>query len=80
MTMDAVLATIVLGGQTIILKYKRSKKILNFYVNIMNLSKPLGGGLATNMHKASRPSGSLDSLNPRRWKARQLHHHGGGVC
>ena len=79
MTMDAVLATIVLGGQTIILKYKRSKKILNFYVNIMNLSKPLGGGLATNMRKAARPSGGLDLLNSHHWRAGQLHHHGGGV-
>ena len=46
----------------------------------MNLSKPLGGGLATNMCKATRPSGGMDSSNPRRLRGWRLHHHGGGVC
>jgi hypothetical protein len=32
------------------------------------------------MRKAARHSDSADALNPRRWRGKQLHHHGGGVC
>jgi hypothetical protein len=32
------------------------------------------------MRKAAHPLGSVDSLNPRRWRGEPLHHHGGGVC
>ncbi len=32
------------------------------------------------MRKAARPLGSVDSLNPRRWRGERLHHRGGGVC
>ncbi len=31
------------------------------------------------MRKAARPSGGMDSSNPRRWRSKGLHHHGGGV-
>ncbi len=33
-----------------------------------------------NKRKAARPSGGVVSLNPRRWRGKRLHHHGGGVC
>ncbi len=32
------------------------------------------------MRKAARPSGGMESLNPRRWRGERLHHHGGSVC
>jgi hypothetical protein len=32
------------------------------------------------MRKAARHSGGVVSLNPCRWRGKQLHHHGGGVC
>ncbi len=32
------------------------------------------------MRKAARPSGSVDSSNPRRWRGKRFHHHGGDVC
>jgi hypothetical protein len=31
------------------------------------------------MRKATRPLGSIDSLNPCSWRGEQLHHHGGDV-
>jgi hypothetical protein len=46
----------------------------------LNLTKLFKGGLGQYMRKAARPSGSMDSLNPRHWKGERLHHHGGGVC
>ncbi len=32
------------------------------------------------MRKAACHSDGVDSLNPRRWRGGQLHHHGDGVC
>jgi hypothetical protein len=32
------------------------------------------------MRKAACLSGGVDSLNPRRWRGKRLHHHGGDVC
>ncbi len=32
------------------------------------------------MRKAARHSDGEDSLNPRCWRGKRLHHHGGGVC
>ncbi len=46
----------------------------------MNSTKPFNSGLGKWMRKAARPSGGVDSLNPRRWRGERLHHHGGGVC
>jgi hypothetical protein len=46
----------------------------------MNLTKPFNSSLGKLMRKAARPSGGVDSLNPRRWRGKRLHHHGGGVC
>jgi hypothetical protein len=80
MTMDAVSATIVLGGQAIILKYERSKEIYYFYVNIMNILNCFDGGIGTNMRKAACPLGGMDSSNPHLQRGQWLHHHDGGVC
>ncbi len=46
----------------------------------MNLTKPFTSGLGKWMRKAARPSGSVNSLNPHRWRSEWLHHHVGGVC
>ncbi len=46
----------------------------------MILPKPFDRGLRMNMSKAIRHLDGVDSLNPRRWKGKWLHHHGGGVC
>ncbi len=46
----------------------------------MNLFKSCNSDLGKYMRKAARPSGGMDSLNPRRWRGERLHHHGGGVC
>jgi hypothetical protein len=46
----------------------------------MNQTKYFNSGLGKNMRKAARPTGGMVSLNPRRWRVKQLHHHGGGVC
>jgi hypothetical protein len=80
MMMDAVSATIVAGGRTQIQLNIRSIQIYYFYIALLNLTKPFKGGLGQYMHKAARPSGSVDSLNPSRWRGERLHHHGDGVC
>jgi hypothetical protein len=46
----------------------------------MNLFKSFDSGLGQNMCKAARPSGGMESSNPRRWRGKRLHHHGGDVC
>ncbi len=46
----------------------------------MNPKKSFIGNLGQYMRKAARPLGSVDSLNPRRWRCKQLNHHGVDVC
>ncbi len=46
----------------------------------MNLFKFFDSYLGQYMRKAARPSGGMESLNPRRWRGERLHHHGGGDC
>ncbi len=46
----------------------------------MNLFKSFDSGLGQYMRKAVRPSGGMESSNPRRWRGKRLHHHGGDVC
>ncbi len=46
----------------------------------MNLFKSFDSGLGQYMCKAARPSGGMESSNPRRWRGKRLHHHGGDVC
>jgi hypothetical protein len=45
----------------------------------MNLFKSFDSGLGQYMSKAAHPSGSMESSNPRRWRGKRLHHHGGDV-
>ncbi len=80
MAMDAVLATIVASGWTILENTQRSINFINNYFNLLILPKPFDRGLGRNMSKAARHSDGVDSSNPCRWRGKQLHHHGGGVC
>ncbi len=43
----------------------------------MNLFKSFNSGLGQYMCKAARPLGGMESSNPRRWRGKRLHHHGG---
>ena len=79
-TMDAVLATIVAGGQALIQLNIRSIKTYWFLIDSTNQTKSFNSGLGVNMSKAARPSGCVVSSNPPRWRGERLHHHGGGVC
>ncbi len=45
----------------------------------MNLFKSFDSGLGQYMCKAACPSGGMESSNPRRWRGKRLHHHGGDV-
>jgi hypothetical protein len=47
---------------------------------LMNLFKSFDSDLGKYTRKAARPSGGMESSNPRRWRGERLHHHGGGVC
>jgi hypothetical protein len=78
-TMDAVLGTIVAGGRALIQLNIRSIKYIDFYISLLTLPKPFNSSLGTNMRKAARHSDGVDSLNPRHWRGKWLHHHGGGV-
>jgi hypothetical protein len=80
MTMDAVFSTIVTNGRALIQLTIRSIKYIDFYINLMNQEKSFNSGLETNMRKAACSLGGVVSLNPRRWRGKRLHHHGGGVC
>jgi len=42
--------------------------------------KSIECGIRTSMRKDTHPSGGVGSSNPRRWRGKQLHHHGDGVC
>ncbi len=45
----------------------------------MNLFKSFDSSLGQYMRKAARPSGGMESSNPRRWRGKRLRHHGGDV-
>jgi hypothetical protein len=45
----------------------------------LNQTKSFDSGLGKGMRKAARPLGGMDSLNPCRWRGKQLHHHGGDI-
>ncbi len=53
---------------------------ISMYINLMNLVIPHDDGLGQCMCKAAHPLGGMDSLNPRRWRGKWLHHHGGDIC
>jgi hypothetical protein len=48
--------------------------------NLVNLFKTFDSSLGQYMRKAGRPSGGMESSNPRRWRGKRLHHHGSDVC
>jgi hypothetical protein len=79
-TMDAILATIVVGGPAQIRLNIRSKKYIDFYISLLILPKPFNSNLEKYMRKAARHLDGMDSSNPRRSRGERLHHHGGGVC
>ncbi len=62
------------------IKHRGQYKYIDFYINLLNLTKPFNSGLKKWKRKAACHSGSVVSLNPRRWKGERLHHHGGSVC
>ncbi len=62
------------------IKHRGWYKYIDFYINLLILTKPFDSGFKKWMRKAARHSDGVDSLNPRRWRGEQLHHHGGGVC
>ncbi len=62
------------------IKHKVNKNILISTLIYWFYQKPSNSSLGTIMRKAACHSDGVDSLNPRRWKGKQLHHHGGGVC
>ncbi len=45
----------------------------------MNLFKSFNSGLVQYMFKAALPLGGMESSNPRCWRDKRLHHHGGDV-
>jgi hypothetical protein len=65
---------------TDMIKHRGRHTNINFYFNLQHQLNCLNGGLGTNMHKAARHLGGMDSSNPHRWRGKHLHHHGGGVC
>ncbi len=62
------------------IKHRGQYKHIDFYINLLNLTKPFDSGLKKWMRKAACHSDSVDSSNPHRWRGKWLHHHGGGVC
>ncbi len=60
-------------------KHRGRYKYIDFYISLLNLTKPFNSGLGKWMCKAARHSDGVDSLNSCRWRGEQLHHHGGGV-
>jgi hypothetical protein len=50
-------------------EFHRGKhKLINFYINLMNLLNRFDSGIVTSMHKAAHLSGGMGSSNPRRCK------------
>jgi hypothetical protein len=78
--MDAILATIVAGGQAPIQLNIEVNKSISIYINLVNLVKSFDSGHGQYMPKATRPLGGVDSSNPRRWRSKRLNHHGDDVC
>jgi hypothetical protein len=62
------------------IKHRGQYKYIDFYINLLNLTKHFNSGLKKQMRKATRHSGGMVSSNPRRWRDERLHQHGGGVC
>jgi len=63
-----------------LIKLRGKHKLINFYINLLNLLSRFDGGIGTSMCKDAHPSGGVGSSNPRPWRGDRLHHHGDGVC
>jgi hypothetical protein len=61
-------------------EHRGKHKLINFYINLLNLLNRFDGSIRTSMRKAAHPSGGVGSSNPCRWRGERLHHHGDGVC
>jgi len=61
------------------IKHRGKHKLINFYINLLNLLNRFDGSIGTSMRKAAHPSGGVGSSNPCRWRGERLHHHGDGV-
>jgi hypothetical protein len=62
------------------MKHRGKQKLINFYINFLNLLNRFDGSIGTSMRKDAHPSGGVGSSNPCRWRGERLHHHGDGVC
>jgi hypothetical protein len=62
------------------IKHRGKHKLINFYINLLNLLNIFNGSIGTSMRKDAHPLGGVGSSNPRRWRGERLHHHGDGVC
>ncbi len=62
------------------IKHRGGYKYIDFYINLLNLTKPFNSGLKKWMRQAACHWGGMVSSNPRCWRGERLHHHGGGVC
>jgi hypothetical protein len=51
------------------IKHGGRYKYIDFYIDLMNPCKSFDSSLGKHMCKAACLSGSMDSLNPHRWKA-----------
>ena len=61
------------------MKHRGKHKLINFYINLLNLLNRFDGSIGTSMRKDAHPSGGVGSSNPCRWRGERLHHHGDGV-
>jgi len=41
------------------IKHRGKQKLINFYINLLNLLNRFDGGIGTNMRKAAHPSGGM---------------------
>jgi hypothetical protein len=80
MTIDAISATIVAGGQARFNKHRGQHKLINFHFNLLNLLNRFNVGVGKNMRKAGCPYSGMVSSNPHRWRGKWPHHHGDAVC
>jgi len=60
------------------MKHRGKHKLINFYINLLNLLNCFDGSIRTSTRKDAHPSGGVGSSNPCRWKGERLHHHGDG--
>ncbi len=47
------------------IKHRGQYKLINFYINLLNILNHFDSGIRTNTRKAAHPSGGMGSSNPR---------------